>query len=500
MDPGDEILDLLFDKTDGILNDQDPYTSLQNVITDKNCELNFFPSICENVQFDELFKILENDNFNNFLPNEQTNYMHVKNITSDHGYSKAPIVKNDGVMDVTNSVSFDMPLVEDNSAFSMFSSDNSSPNSDTFSDTNFSYDENHSPLSQAVEFLDLDAFQSEMDYNVDVENLDCNDNMINSNFSKITTSSDIWSEDDDHLKKSNEMPVDTILNITSLAISDEEKILLQREGYELPTHLPLTKSEERALKTVRRKIRNKISAKESRQRKCLYVEGLEKRVEACTKQNIDLQRKVETLEKQNMNLKAKFLKLQAFINNGNKPTQPSTCLMVLMLSLALLVAPNLNIFNDDKEVSNENQVVMPGRSRNILQHDNIAQHDLHVNDLNANDIPIDGNPTMESQKSKVVYKSIINPDIFRKAGVVELNADKRKFFDKMEQPPDLNSGDKISMVQSWIETNFDEPVFKQSKLDYSNIANSLGNFSTFNEMEFNNDIVLDHNYTQSLRN
>lgn len=157
-----------------------------------------------------------------------------------------------------------------------------------------------------------------------------------------------------------------------LRLSDEEKTLLNREGIVLPTNMPLTKEEERALKSIRRKIRNKISAKESRKKKMDYVDGLEKRVKACTVQNLQLQKKVQSLEKQNVTLISQLRKLQGMIaNTTNKTAQTGTCVMVLLLSFALLVVPNINPFlrggsRQDLPAAPPGGI-SPGRSRALLQ-------------------------------------------------------------------------------------------------------------------------------------
>lgn len=159
-----------------------------------------------------------------------------------------------------------------------------------------------------------------------------------------------------------------IKKLQELSLSDEEKTLLKREGYAIPTHLPLTKEEERALKAVRRKIRNKESAKESRKRKQEYMAGLEKRVKVCTAQNVQLQKKVQNLEKQNITLIQNLKKLQNLLSSAsNKPAQTSTCVMVLLLSFALLIVPNINPFfkNSVNNRSSSHQI-SPGRSRSLL--------------------------------------------------------------------------------------------------------------------------------------
>ncbi|XP_068781380.1 cyclic AMP-responsive element-binding protein 3 [Struthio camelus] len=130
-----------------------------------------------------------------------------------------------------------------------------------------------------------------------------------------------------------------------LVLTEEERQLLEKEGVSLPTCLPLTKVEERLLKKVRRKIRNKQSAQDSRRRKKIYVDGLENRVAACTAQNHELQKKVQLLQKQNMSLLEQLRKLQTLVRQSTtKTTTASTCIMVLVLSFCLILSPSLYSF------------------------------------------------------------------------------------------------------------------------------------------------------------
>nr|XP_061802744.1 cyclic AMP-responsive element-binding protein 3-like protein 1 [Nerophis lumbriciformis] len=129
-----------------------------------------------------------------------------------------------------------------------------------------------------------------------------------------------------------------------LLLTEEEKRTLVAEGYPVPNKLPLTKSEEKALKRVRRKIKNKISAQESRRKKKEYVECLEKKVENYTSENGDLWRKVENLETANRTLLQQLQKLQSLISGKVIPrtckmasTQTGTCLMMMALCFVLVL-------------------------------------------------------------------------------------------------------------------------------------------------------------------
>ncbi|XP_051553375.1 cyclic AMP-responsive element-binding protein 3-like protein 3-B [Myxocyprinus asiaticus] len=128
----------------------------------------------------------------------------------------------------------------------------------------------------------------------------------------------------------------------NLVLSEDEKKLLAKEGVSLPSQLPLNKYEEKILKKIQRKIRNKQSAQESRKKKKEYVDGLEDRMAACSTQNLELQRKVLQLEKTNMSLMEQLRSLQSLVmNSSSKLAQTGTCILVLVLSFSLILIPSL---------------------------------------------------------------------------------------------------------------------------------------------------------------
>ncbi|XP_038137103.1 cyclic AMP-responsive element-binding protein 3-like protein 4 [Cyprinodon tularosa] len=158
----------------------------------------------------------------------------------------------------------------------------------------------------------------------------------------------------------------------NLRLTEEEQKLLTEEGVSLPSNLPLTKAEERILKKVRRKIRNKQSAQDSRKRRKEYIDGLESRVAACSAQNKELQRTVEHLEKHNMSLLAQLQQLRSLIKQtASKGAQTSTCLLIILVSLSLIILPSFSPFS--RRLSADDDYRTTGvLSRNILTDPNFS--------------------------------------------------------------------------------------------------------------------------------
>ncbi|NXY22776.1 CR3L3 protein, partial [Atrichornis clamosus] len=195
-----------------------------------------------------------------------------------------------------------------------------------------------------------------------------------------------------------------------LVLTEEEKQLLEKEGVTLPTCLPLTKAEERILRKVRRKIRNKQSAQDSRRRRKIYVDGLEnRRVAACTAQNHELEKKVQQLQKQNMSLLRQLQKLQALVRrSAPKTTRRKTCTMIVVLSFCLVLSPSIR-----SPASVEPQLERKVLSRQIREFPNPGapdvQHDAELEGFS----PEPGDPSLSGNLSRSWEEgqSSLNPSL-----------------------------------------------------------------------------------------
>ncbi|CAL4179154.1 unnamed protein product, partial [Meganyctiphanes norvegica] len=107
-------------------------------------------------------------------------------------------------------------------------------------------------------------------------------------------------------------------------LTEEEKRTLVSEGYTIPARLPLTKTEEKSLKKIRRKIKNKISAQESRRKKKEYMDALERKVESISQENLDYKRRLEALQTSNSQLLVELHRLQSAVAHDEKQRRRST--------------------------------------------------------------------------------------------------------------------------------------------------------------------------------
>lgn len=135
-----------------------------------------------------------------------------------------------------------------------------------------------------------------------------------------------------------------------VVLTAEEVSVYSKEGFKVPNQWPLTKSEEKILKLVRRKIRNKKSAHVSRERKKLYVDGLEKRVDMCTKENENLLSQVKLLKNQNSDLMKKLNGMQSILSrllNQNK--KASTAVLFISCFITFCAYPYIDLNESDPE-------------------------------------------------------------------------------------------------------------------------------------------------------
>ncbi|XP_056613807.1 LOW QUALITY PROTEIN: cyclic AMP-responsive element-binding protein 3-like protein 3-A [Triplophysa dalaica] len=223
-----------------------------------------------------------------------------------------------------------------------------------------------------------------------------------------------------------------------LVLTEDEKRLLAKEGVALPSQFPLTKYEERILKKIRRKIRNKQSAQESRKKKKEYTDGLESRMASCNAQNEELQRKVFQLEKCNTSLMEQLRRLRALVMNGSKkPAQTGACVLVLLLSFTLILLPSLKPFTDTKVSQHGDFSPLRVQSRSL--HD--LQSSRALRSLEHPYSVVEDLPRFSGDKRIEEISSVLG-ELRRRAGYS--NYDPESHNHSLDQHEDYYDGDPIT--------------------------------------------------------
>lgn len=96
---------------------------------------------------------------------------------------------------------------------------------------------------------------------------------------------------------------------------------------------------------------------------------------ACSAQNQELQKKVQELERHNISLVTQLRQLQMLIvQTSNKAAQTSTCVLILLFSLALIILPSFSPFQGLPEAGPEDYQPHGVISRNILTHKDMTEN------------------------------------------------------------------------------------------------------------------------------
>lgn len=204
-------------------------------------------------------------------------------------------------------------------------------------------------------------------------------------------------------------------------VTQEEQEVLDREGWELT---------EKNLKKARRKIKNKISAQESRKRKRDYLNGLEERLTDFTTENQQLKRDLEKERNEKKSILSQLRELQAVVGSRFQPknvktsgTQTSAAVMVVLLCCTIFKgtfsSSNDNEQNDSilHELNDEFDYSTPSYKSRVLKC--FTDDDVDFCQMeNGLDVPVmDFDPSDESDIDDVAQM-----DPFGSEGISKLTA------------------------------------------------------------------------------
>lgn len=113
------------------------------------------------------------------------------------------------------------------------------------------------------------------------------------------------------------------------------------------------------------------------------------RVKQCSDENLHLIKRLKVLQTQNHDLVGQMKKLQLLLSrNTSKTAQPATCMMILLLSMALVALPNLKLNNSKDLQSIQNEELAQQNRRTLLFDFKDLSDDAEVDgELDSDGIP-----------------------------------------------------------------------------------------------------------------
>lgn len=223
--------------------------------------------------------------------------------------------------------------------------------------------------------------------------------------------------------------------------------------------------EEKILRKIRRKIRNKRSAQCSRQRKKEYLEELEKKYSTCTNELQGLKSEVQKLRKEKVSLIGKLEKLMRKL--GNQQNQPNQ--------------PNLNLNEDDLNSNqNSNNNMGDELSAEITCGENIQINKT----VEQNQTQLDQNLVTEGDSNEQISLNDCLVDN------LEMDDDCLELINKDDLDDDLFTNYLLNNSNDDLQFDFEN--FEISNLKDDGLLHYANNFTNDNQLIIENNQLADY--------
>ena len=258
-----------------------------------------------------------------------------------------------------------------------------------------------------------------------------------------------------------------------IQLTEEEERTLKNEKLEIPTEFPLTKAQEKVLKRIRRKIKNKLSAQESRRKRKQYVDTLEKKSEFYINENNELKKKLIELEQNNKLLQVELQKMQYSVTQ-QQTSNFGTIIMITVLFFTVILGV-WPVFFSKNRISGSTS----SNSKDFKKTFDTVSEDDRICRL----YKLSSTPSLKSSTKMLLDENDMS-------SFEELKSDDINSYPIITELCKIQNGDKLSRIKSLIpknNTNIDSFV-SPTKIKRVNVNKSTNEINSSSEY-----IIYDNN-------